>query len=312
MTSGPIPDQGEAWTFQPPSSIDAIWAHERRLVSAVDLRETTRIARRADGYLMVVRGHWYFKRSRQGDRDGATCYLKERHGKGAPQRIRFWAAYEHCVGATGRSELSGHKHCAVIGYRVKGDPPVGVVPMVIGRLVAGRDDFPLTVGRHHYRIRPSQIDAFEDVDLTRSATREAREAVEAMKERTIKARLARILGEPYVPKDHGGERSDLFTRRLRLAGADHHAAFIMKGRGTRGRMTVRDLGHNGDQLERALHEPVDLVGVVNNGPIDSLVFQRLEQACFYHDRRLGQPRRWFALDGEDLARIFGQSPEGGR
>jgi hypothetical protein len=127
-----------------------------------------------------------------------------------------------------------------------------------------------------------------------------------MLEAEVKIKLADVLGEPFLDKDHPSERSDLFTARASIQGAPTSLALVLKGRGAPKRITLAHLGKNGDQLQKAFTEPASVVGVVHTGRIDPTIRRDLDDKCLVQRVRLGSSRNWMVLDGEDLARVFFQ------
>jgi hypothetical protein len=89
------------------------------------------------GDLVIVRGHWFFRREPRDGRDGCLCCLKQPGELKSGPSITFWVSYEHCVGSTGRMMLSGHKHCAVVGYKQRAQDGITIDPLSIGNLVKG-------------------------------------------------------------------------------------------------------------------------------------------------------------------------------
>lgn len=81
------------------------------------------------------------------------------------------------------------------------------------------------------RVYPSDIDQFGGIDFTSPLTEAELKAVLLVPEDTVKRTFARLLGEPYVPKDWGGERSDLYTPRVFARGRQVSAAWLFKGPG---------------------------------------------------------------------------------
>jgi len=73
-------------------------------------------------------------------------------------------------------------------------------------------------------------------------------------ERQIKEAFAEIIGEPTIPKDWGGERSDLFSDRVRLDGKRISTALMLKGPAQFAPLTPAGLGKNGDQIDRVFSE----------------------------------------------------------
>lgn len=99
-------------------------------------------------------------------------------------------------------------------------------------------------------------------------------------------------------KTGGGERSDIYTRLVSVAGERKRAAFILKGPGTRGTLFPAKLGKRGDQIQRAFTEPADIVILQYVGRIDSSVDQQLE--VFAEAAGI----RYCVLDGTDTARLL--------
>jgi hypothetical protein len=121
-----------------------------------------------------------------------------------------------------------------------------------------------------------------------------------MPEEAVKFAFAEIIGEPFVPKDWGGEKSDLTTNRLTIDGKARSEAFIFKGPSLRGQMHPADMGTRGDQLVRAFDEPVELVIVQHCNKIANSVV-RIAESLAMDIRR---PRLYCILDGADTARIL--------
>jgi hypothetical protein len=124
-----------------------------------------------------------------------------------------------------------------------------------------------------------------------------------LEEKKIKQSIAAIVGEPFTHKDWGGEKSDLFTTRLRLGGKRCAAAFMLKGRGSPKRLTIADCGKNGDQILRLVKEPADLFVVQHIGEIDSSVVELLERLVA--EKSTGGKKLYYCvIDGVDTARLL--------
>ncbi len=93
-------------------------------------------------------------------------------------------------------------------------------------------------------------------------------------ERVVKHLLARLLGEPFVPNDWGGEHDDLYTTRVTLNDRPTPTSFLLKGAGLKGMLTPSRLGKNGDQLTRMLRQPADLFIVQHVGPVSRPAVRR--------------------------------------
>jgi len=116
----------------------------------------------------------------------------------------------------------------------------------------------------------------------------------------VKNAIADIIGEPFVPKDWGGEKSDLPTNRLTIDGEPHSAAFIFKGPSLPREMHPADMGKRGDQLVRVFDEPVELVVIQHCNKIANTVV-RIAESLAMDVRR---PRRYCIMDGADTVRLL--------
>ena len=128
--------------------------------------------------------------------------------------------------------------------------------------------------------------------------------VSAMLEADVKSKLAGIIGEPFVPKDSGSEKSDLFTSRLEYEGMRRNPAFLLKGRSVKGIMRIKDLGASGNQILRLLQEPADIFVVQYVGQISTDVVKLLDDQCRL--KAIDEHKQLFltVIDGNDTARIL--------
>jgi hypothetical protein len=132
------------------------------------------------------------------------------------------------------------------------------------------------------------------------ATQAELKALLQITEESVKYAIADIIGEPFVPKDWPGEKSDLPTNRLTIDGQPHSAAFIFKGPSVPREMHVADMGKRGDQLVRVFDEPVELIVVQHCSKIANSVVRIAESRAM----DIRRPRRYCILDGEDTVRIL--------
>lgn len=118
----------------------------------------------------------------------------------------------------------------------------------------------------------------------------------------IKNALCKILSVSDPPKDWGGERSDLYTD-VKYHGKLIPAAFMLKGRGTAGKLTVKKCGKNGDQIIRLVEEPARIFVVQHVNSIDPNVIKLLEIAV----GSISKQRSTFyycVMDGIETARLL--------
>lgn len=122
-------------------------------------------------------------------------------------------------------------------------------------------------------------------------------------EKDIKAALKRIIGESHDFKDWGGERNDLFTNKFRVSSKRISAAFALKGRATKGNLTPRKMGSNGDQIGRLFLSPAEVFFVVYHSKVDESIFEQMK--AFALGRSLNGRSVYFGIvDGDDLNRLY--------
>jgi hypothetical protein len=150
------------------------------------------------------------------------------------------------------------------------------------------------------RVYPADVDQFAAADFRRPARQQNLNALLATPEETVKNALAATIGELFVHKDWGGEKSDLYSSRLQIQGRQVSTAWLLKGPGFPKPMTVRALGKNGDQIVRLFSEPAELLVIQHCHEITTNVVSMME--TYAHDLR--NPRRYMILDGPDTAKIL--------
>jgi len=129
-----------------------------------------------------------------------------------------------------------------------------------------------------------------------------------LSEAAFKRGLQNIIGEKGTFKDWGGEQNDLFTTWVRIAGRRRRAAFALKGPGAKGKMTLRHLGKNADQVPRLFRSPADVFFVQHHDEIDQMVIAEMQ----VHARELARNETrtvWFGvIDGQDSRRLIAAYP----
>ncbi|HEX9539391.1 MAG TPA: hypothetical protein VGA04_14590 [Streptosporangiaceae bacterium] len=149
-------------------------------------------------------------------------------------------------------------------------------------------------------VYPSEIGQFREVDFGGRVSPAELKAVLEVPEKSVKNAIASLIGETYIPKDWGGERSDLYTSRLFARGRQISAAWLLKGPGYPHPMTVRALGKPGDQIVRLFSEPAELLVLQHCHEITPSVVSMME--AYAHDLR--NPRKYLIIDGADTSRIL--------
>lgn len=123
-------------------------------------------------------------------------------------------------------------------------------------------------------------------------------------EQTVKEYISRIVGEPYLEKDWGGELSDVLTSRAQLGGRRVTAAFLLKGSGSKEKLRPGDLGKNGDQIRRLSKQNADLYVVQHVGQFDEAVHDAVRDMVVARRAERGEHVVGSVWDGSDCARLF--------
>jgi hypothetical protein len=124
-----------------------------------------------------------------------------------------------------------------------------------------------------------------------------------LSEDQFKSGIQKIVGEPGVFKDWGGEASDLMTTRLLIKGKRLRAAFAFKGPGLKTKLVIAKMGKNGDQCPRLFQEPADIFIVQHCREIVPAVIKLVEVHAqlksVYENREI----LFCIIDGKDSKRL---------
>jgi len=209
---------------------------------------------------------------------------------------------EHVVkAASARLHLSGRHRLFLFGYvTAVGSISATVRLLVIGRRIAV-DGWGSPYADRLF-VSPEQIQEFDRMGTIDRSQRDL-QVLRTVPEATIKRWFAEIIWQPTIPKDWGGETSDLWTADLHLSGSPPvavRAAFIFKGPAAFHPMTIADLGKNGDQIDRLFREPADLLILQHCHDIRAEIHNMMEK--YAADFR--NPRQYSIIDGGSTLRIL--------
>jgi hypothetical protein len=123
-------------------------------------------------------------------------------------------------------------------------------------------------------------------------------------EARFKRGIAKILGEGGRFRDWGGERNDLYTNRVRIAGRRHAAAFAFKGPGTKGILTPRGMGKNADQIQRLFKTAASVFVVQYWGQMAESVVEQMEEFAKAKSAVEGSVVFFGVIDGDDSNRLI--------
>lgn len=218
-------------------------------------------------------------------------------------RLEFSFHPEHLTSTTAWGEMSGSKRKFFFGAIQNSAPGrLTAIPYIVGDVLAGSESF-VSAGYwlNHREIHIDSIDTFNKVaDYRPNFTQKSLDALKAIPEEAIKGAFAEIIGEPTVPKDWGGERSDLFSTQVRIAGRRTSTAFAFKGPSKFRPMTMAELGKNGDQIDRLYTEPAELLVLQHCHEVTHPV----RAAMRAYAERVGNPRLFCIIDGYDTLRVL--------
>jgi hypothetical protein len=151
------------------------------------------------------------------------------------------------------------------------------------------------------------IDEIDTFSAVQHVAARPSKVLSGVPEARINRFLRHVIGEARDFKDWGGEKNDLFTNKLRFRGSRRTAAFAIKGRATRGPLTPKKMGKNGDQLGRLFSSDAQLFFVVYHSKVDEAIHAQMR--VYALGRALGGGRVYYCVvDGDDLGRLIEAYP----
>lgn len=153
------------------------------------------------------------------------------------------------------------------------------------------------------RARSVTVDDVASFSAVRGIKVDPRIKLHLVPEAKLKSALKRIIGESHDFQDWGGERNDLYTNKLRVRGARVAAAFALKGRATKGPLTPKKMGKNGDQIPRLFGSEAEALFVVYHSKIDESITEQMRVSALAKSMG-GRPITYGVIDGDDLNRLY--------
>jgi len=150
--------------------------------------------------------------------------------------------------------------------------------------------------------------SIDDIDSFAAARKEAPNRMKPIAEKRLKRGFAKIIGESGKFKDWGGEKSDLYSTRVRIGGKRVRAAIAFKGKATTGKLVPGKMGKNGDQINRLFNEPAEVYLVVYVGQIDSSIISQMEAFAIGNALKGGNVF-YGIVDGNDVSRLVSAYPQ---
>jgi hypothetical protein len=157
-------------------------------------------------------------------------------------------------------------------------------------------------GRSNFELFVDEIESFQKVSSV--LPQHVRSLLPlTLSEDKIQNFLEEIIGENFHLQDWGGEMNDLVTSYLRVEGERLRTAFLLKGHGTQGKLTIAKCGKNGDQIVRLVEAPVELYVIQHVDQIDQRVVYDLKSKIESKHFK-GEECRMCIMDGTDTARVL--------
>lgn len=209
--------------------------------------------------------------------------------------------FEHVHWSSALDRLSGHKTKFILAYidEILSDK-VTLRPIFIADRFL-KDDIVYEYDSYTLRLDVSDIDEFEKVeDIPTTDKGLDIKLNKSIPEEKIKQSFAEIINENNIPKDWGGENSDLFTNHIHIRGKRYNAAFLLKGPAKFHPMTVKDLGVNGNQIVRLFDEPADILILQHCHFIKAEIYKTMDAFA----SRFDNIRQYCIIDGIDTQRLL--------
>jgi hypothetical protein len=219
-------------------------------------------------------------------------------------RMTFNFHHEHLTSQSSWSELSGQNRKFFLGLITEiSGVTIEATPYLIANPIEGFGQ-QNPWGSHWFNGLETYIEMIDNFSRIRGIpARRSKPDLSQLRtipEEAIKSAFAEIIGEPTVPKDWGGERSDLFSSNVQLDGRRISAAFAFKGPAQFKPMTLAQLGKNGDQIDRLFSEPADLFVLQHCHEITPPVRATMRA----YAQQMGRLRLFCIIDGYDTKRIL--------
>jgi hypothetical protein len=256
----------------------------------------------APGLVFSVHNDFYFKNIRVMRRRGEP----QMHANFEFDRkmvLRLRVHRDHVATGSPGDLLSGHVHeLFVVAVAIEVSPnEVVAVPVFVGIRVRRGQQLFGSLPSSTCEVHPGSIDAFAQIAGEDMPTRAQLRVLKSIPEAHIKDAVAELIREPMVPKDWGGERSDLFSSQVTVDGQRVSTAFLFKGPGGGFQpMTFKHLGKNGDQIDRLYSEPADLLVLQHCHEVRAAVRGTMRA----YANQMGNPRRCCIIDGYDTLKIL--------
>jgi hypothetical protein len=254
------------------------------------------------GSVFTYDGHFYGKGFGSVNKTGIGSLSEDVSAYILGQRLVIEFGLAGITTDTAYTRLSGSTSLFALCTITKIDSGViQAIPYVIGDLIES-NEFGLDLRlRNTLRISLPEVDQFKSVDFLWNPTPAKFNKLKDVSEQKVKEVFCKLLGEIDVPKDWGGEESDIFSGNMSMDGQRFTSAFLLKGPARFHEMTMADCGKNGDQIYRLFNTPAEIFVIQHCHKIQPSVRRTVEAfAASEYSRNC----RYIIIDGYDTCRIL--------
>jgi hypothetical protein len=162
----------------------------------------------------------------------------------------------------------------------------------------------LTVNKNSINIEQITVDDIDSFSEVRKIELDPNTKNVPILEEVFQQGLQKILGETGTFKDWGGETDDLFSTRLILKDKRMYVAFGLKGRGTKGKLTPKKMGDQGDQIQRLFRSPAEVFIVQYWAQISETILEQMKMFATAKSALEGKKIYYGIIDGQDTLRLM--------
>lgn len=167
------------------------------------------------------------------------------------------------------------------------------------------------VSKFYFRTKPQAIQlTIDDVDSFKKSWKLKKADTTGLRnlpERKINRAICTIVNQSEK-KDWGGERNDIYTNNLVLKNRRVAGAFALKGKATKGTLTLNKMGKKADQIPRLFEGTAEIHFVVHHSDIDERVLDQMQAQAINKSVLTEKKIYYCPIDGKDLARLRAAYP----
>ena len=165
----------------------------------------------------------------------------------------------------------------------------------------------LSIPKNRVDIKQITIDDIDSFAKVRNVPHS--QEIKPLLEKMVKQGIQHIVGEPGVFQDWGGEMDDLFSTRPFIGKERKAVAIALKGQATKGILTPKKMGTNGDQIQRLFRAPAEVFLVQYWNIIDETIIELMKICATCKSFSEGRKIYYGIIDGQDTARLMAAYPE---